>query len=209
MNIPTKNDLFTDLNKQNPLSNEPQKRPDFLATKNAIRMHYEAEVAVIKKQIGDLEDIRLKLGLSQRKICQLLLVDPSCWTRWLKKQESVPPSVWRSLQWYLALEEKIPGLNAHYFFAWNADHKKGQQQKQLQESLAIQNKTLQQQIKDAEEKQNAFWQWRLQDTQMKWKNEVLQMESRIKKHRNIFIVSILLIFICALIFALRLTYNQG
>lgn len=84
--------------------------------KTSLRMMYEAQAEVLKVQIGDLESIRSKLGLSQRKMAQLLLVDPSAWTRW-NKTGQVPPHIYRSLQWYLALKEKIPGLSNEYFLA--------------------------------------------------------------------------------------------
>ncbi len=83
--------------------------------KTPLRLQYEAQVEVIKKQIGDLEQVREKLGLSQRKICQLLMVDPSSWSRWVSKGDPVPPQIFRALQWYLALNEKIPGLTPQYF----------------------------------------------------------------------------------------------
>ena len=81
--------------------------------KTSQRMFYEAQVHVIQRQIGDLEALRSKFGLSARKMCQLLLVDPSAWTRW--KAEGAPPHVWRALQWYSILHEKIPGLTPQYF----------------------------------------------------------------------------------------------
>ncbi|WII71050.1 hypothetical protein QJS83_11315 [Bdellovibrio sp. 22V] len=84
-------------------------------SKTSLRMHYEAQVSVIQKQIGNLEEIRGNLGLSQRKMAQLLLVDPSSWTRWTKQGDEAPPHIWRALQWYLALREKIPGLTPQYF----------------------------------------------------------------------------------------------
>lgn len=83
--------------------------------KTSQRLHYEAQVEVIKKQLGDLEKIRLTLGLSQRKMSQLLLVDPSAWTRWTRKGDPAPPHVWRALQWYMLIQEKIPGLTPQYF----------------------------------------------------------------------------------------------
>lgn len=82
--------------------------------KSPHRMQYEAQTRVILKQLGNLEEIRQKLGLSQRKICQLLLVDPSAWTRWQKSGDA-PPHIWRALQWYMALQEKLPGLTPNYF----------------------------------------------------------------------------------------------
>lgn len=84
-------------------------------SKTSLRMHYEAQVSVIQRQIGSLEEVRLKLGLSQRKMAQLLLVDPSSWTRWNRPEDEAPPHIWRALQWYLTLQEKIPGLTPQYF----------------------------------------------------------------------------------------------
>jgi len=84
-------------------------------SKTSLRMVYEAQVSVIQKQIGDLEKIRTDLGLSQRKMCQLLMVDPSAWTRWTRQEQPIPPHIWRALQWYLTLQEKIPGLTPQYF----------------------------------------------------------------------------------------------
>ncbi|MEY4615256.1 MAG: hypothetical protein RJB66_216 [Pseudomonadota bacterium] len=86
-------------------------------SKTADRMSYEAEVDVIRSQIGDLEDIRFRLGLSARKISQLLMVDPSAWTRWTKKITPPPPHIFRALQWYLLLQEKNPGFTPQVFLA--------------------------------------------------------------------------------------------
>lgn len=76
-------------------------------SRSANRFLYEAEVEVIKRQLGDLEAIRKSLGFSQRKICQLLMVDPSAWTRWMKGSP-VPPHIYRALSWYLMVIEKNP-----------------------------------------------------------------------------------------------------
>lgn len=97
---------------QNKIENSLETR-----VKTSLRIHYEAQVEVVRKQIGDLEEIREKLGLSQRKICQLLMVDPSAWSRWTKKShsEQAPPHIYRALHWYLILQEKIPGLTPQYF----------------------------------------------------------------------------------------------
>ena len=91
-------------------------QPDFLLpnqtfiepakAKTSLRMTYEAQGQVIRKQIGELEEVREKLGLSARKISQLLLVDPSAWTRWTKTRDEknqAPPHIWRALQWYMML----------------------------------------------------------------------------------------------------------
>jgi hypothetical protein len=55
------------------------------------------------------------LGLSQRKMAQLLLVDPSAWTRWTQLDQGAPPHVWRALAWYLALQDKYPALDAAFW----------------------------------------------------------------------------------------------
>jgi hypothetical protein len=93
----------------------PLKPRDETKAKTSTRIFYEAQVEVIKKQLGSLEKIRHDLGLSQRKMGQLLLVDPSAWTRWNRKDEEAPPHIWRALQWYMAMNEKIPGLTPQYF----------------------------------------------------------------------------------------------
>lgn len=90
-------------------------REESLRAKTSLRLNYEAQVEVIRRQIGGLEGARKKLGLSQRKISQLLLVDPSAWTRWIRDGEKAPPHIFRALQWYLSLQEKLPGLTPEYF----------------------------------------------------------------------------------------------
>lgn len=77
-------------------------------------MRYSAEVEIIKKKWGNLEDIRKHLGLSQRKISQLLMVDPSAWTRWTKYDHEAPPHIYRSLSWFLQLQEKDPVQSSPY-----------------------------------------------------------------------------------------------
>lgn len=89
------------------LPNQINPKP-VLRSKTSLRMKYEAECSIIRNEIGSLEDIRKTLGLSRRKMCQILLVDPSTWTRWTQNESKVPPFVFRSLQWYLALIEKKP-----------------------------------------------------------------------------------------------------
>lgn len=83
--------------------------------RSSLRQRYEAEARVIERRIGSLESIRESLGLSQRKLCQLLLVDPSAWTRWTQGHTPAPPHVWRALSWYLALQEKYPALDAAFW----------------------------------------------------------------------------------------------
>jgi hypothetical protein len=97
-------------------------------SKTVDRISYEAEVDVIRQQIGDLEDIRFRLGLSARKMAQLLLVDPSAWSRWTQKITPPPPHIFRALQWYLALQEKNPGFTPQVFLAnhWYSTQKQHQ-----------------------------------------------------------------------------------
>lgn len=83
--------------------------------RSSLRQRYEAEAKVIERRIGGLEKAREALGLSQRKMAQLLLVDPSAWTRWTQTEAGAPPHVWRSLAWYLALQEKYPALDAAFW----------------------------------------------------------------------------------------------
>jgi transcriptional regulator with XRE-family HTH domain len=96
---------------------ESDHESESVRSKTSNRIHYEAQVQVIKAQCGSLEEIRGKLGLTQRKMAQLLMVDPSAWTRWTKKGsiETAPPHIYRALQWYMTLLEKIPGLTPQYF----------------------------------------------------------------------------------------------
>lgn len=82
------------------VSNDRKKSPN--------RMRYDAEIRVIRARVGNLEEIRGKLGLTRRKMCQLLLVDPSAWTRWTAPGGEAPPHIYRALEWYLLLIEREP-----------------------------------------------------------------------------------------------------
>lgn len=130
-------------------------------TKSSHRIHYEAQVEVIKRQLGDLEKIRGDLGLSQRKICQLLMVDPSAWTRWTKKGESAPPHIYRALQWYAILQEKIPGLTPQYFVGKDPEvlhqaalrriYNETQKRQEFEEAFSLQTLKLEQEIQNLKE----------------------------------------------------------
>ncbi|RYZ67439.1 MAG: hypothetical protein EOP05_17735 [Proteobacteria bacterium] len=48
-------------------------------------------------------------------MAQLLMVDPSAWTRWTRGGENVPPHIYRMLTWYLALEDKYPALDVNFW----------------------------------------------------------------------------------------------
>lgn len=104
--------------------------------KTSNRMSYEAQVEVIRKQIGDLESVRLKLNLSQRKMAQLLMVDPSAWSRWVAENDSAPPHIYRALQWYMTLQEQVPGLNAAYFLQKDTQSLKMELTKYTEEKLS-------------------------------------------------------------------------
>ncbi|MBX3041509.1 MAG: hypothetical protein KF789_12450 [Bdellovibrionaceae bacterium] len=133
--------------KSAPLFHRPEKIDETIGdpelsesrVKSSLRLNYEAQVRVIQHQIGGLEQARQTLGLSQRKMAQLLLVDPSAWTRWTRPEGEAPPHIWRALQWYLTLREKIPGLTPQYFV--NSDPK------------VISEKTLQQIRSEKEERE--------------------------------------------------------
>lgn len=99
------------------LTPRPRDTASARRSRSSLRLRYEAEVLTIKKKIGDLEYIRETLGLTQRKICQLLLVDPSAWTRWTKRGEDAPPHIYRALQWYLAIQDKYPALDVNFWLS--------------------------------------------------------------------------------------------
>jgi hypothetical protein len=91
--------------------------------KTSLRMQYEAQVQITQKNFGSLEEIRQKLGLSKRKICQILLIDPSTWTRWTTfNNQSAPPHIFRMLEWYLLLQEKHPSLSQNFWLSSVTSH---------------------------------------------------------------------------------------
>ncbi len=83
-----------------------------MRTRSSLRLGYEAQARQIAHQIGSLEDVRQRLGLSRRRICQLLLVDPSAWTRWTRDPGSIPPLVYQALHWYLQSQERGRDIGA-------------------------------------------------------------------------------------------------
>lgn len=89
--------------------------PQASKVRTGLSMKYEAQVSVIRGQIGEISEIKQKLDINSRGLAQLLLVDPSAVTRWTRDGASAPPMVYRALQWYLALQEKVPGLTPQYF----------------------------------------------------------------------------------------------
>lgn len=151
-------------------------------SKTSLRMHYEAQVKVIQKQTGNLDEIRGNLGLSQRKMAQLLMVDPSSWTRWTKQGDEAPPHIWRALQWYMALREKIPGLTPQYFIGSNPGvlH-----QKALQE-VESERKERKEEIENLAKKLRDLDQERAQ-----FQSEIQSLKKDLNFHRKISIVILL------------------
>ncbi len=90
-----------------------------IRAKTSLRLKYEAESQIILKKFGGLRGIQAKLNLSQRKICQLLLVDPSSWSRWLSDEGKTPPHILRACEWYLALNDKYPGFDVNFWLHAN------------------------------------------------------------------------------------------
>ncbi|WP_231839114.1 hypothetical protein [Bdellovibrio bacteriovorus] len=152
-------------------------------SKTSLRMNYEAQVAVIQRQIGNLEQIRGDLGLSQRKISQLLMVDPSSWTRWVKQGDEAPPHIWRALQWYLALREKIPGLTPNYFLGSSP---------QVLHQKALQEVDLERQARREEIEKLSLELRGVFSEREKLKSELQELKKDLKFHRNISIVVLLI-----------------
>ncbi|MEN0059085.1 MAG: hypothetical protein AAGB31_09635 [Bdellovibrio sp.] len=152
-------------------------------SKTSLRMHYEAQTAVIQGQLGSLEEIRGNLGLSQRKMAQLLLVDPSSWTRWTRHGDEAPPHIWRSLQWYLALKEKLPGLTPQYFISTSPQ---SLHQKALKE-LDLERQERQESLQSLHEKLQNLGEERLQ-----LHNEMNQLKKDLNFHRKMSIVILLI-----------------
>ena len=76
--------------------------------KTKSRGRNEITASLIQKQIGDIEQVRASLGLNKKRMCELLLIDPSTWTRWTTGKTAPPPWLYRTLQWGLAVMDKHP-----------------------------------------------------------------------------------------------------
>ena len=160
-------------------------------SKTSMRMHYEAQVAVIRRQMGDLESVRLNLGLSQRKMAQLLMVDPSSWTRWTRQGDEAPPHIWRALQWFSVLQEKIPGLTPQYFINQSPQvlHQKAlqeldQERQKRQEEMA----SLHQKIEHVSRERDALQKALQLDLQNELHAEVAKLKKDLNFHKKMSIV---------------------
>lgn len=170
-------------------------------TKTSNRMHYEAHVRVIRNQIGNLEEIRGKLGLSQRKICQLLMVDPSAWTRWQKNEGNPPPVIWRALQWYLIIQEKIPGLTPQYFVGKDPGILHQQAISKLDQEVATRQRWTAN-IAEELEKQNEKWLEQnesLHAIQNELRGEIFQLKLALKLYKRLFFG---VVFVIMMVFVL-------
>lgn len=123
-----------------------------LRSKSSIRIGYEAEAEVLRRKLGDLESIRSQLGLSQRKICQLLMVDPSAWSRWSRDGGQAPPHVFRALQWYLALQEKYPALDVNFWLSTAPRAQKSQIHDSAWKAASVEIEGLRREVEQLREK---------------------------------------------------------
>lgn len=73
-----------------------------------LREQYELERDRLVHEFGGLEDMRMTIGLNRRRLCRLLLVDPSAWTRWCR--DGAPPHIYRALAWLIELRNLRPSV---------------------------------------------------------------------------------------------------
>lgn len=161
-------------------------------TKSSNRMIYEAQVKAIRQQIGELEEIRDKLGLSQRKMCQLLMVDPSAWNRWTQEEGSAPPHIWRALQWYFALKKDVPGINESYFLGHEFRLRDQDAQKNRLNQVASQVQLLNEEIVG------------LKDENERLKNNLAEHQTTLKlKQKKQLLILVLILAVVALAILIR------
>lgn len=79
-----------------------------LSGKSEKRSKYDSVVQAIREKHGGLEAMRAKLGFTQKQMSELLLVDPSAWTRWVRDGETAPAHIYQALAWYF--ESRPAGL---------------------------------------------------------------------------------------------------
>lgn len=117
--------------------------PEFSNSEKArtsLRLQYEAEARVLRRQMGGIEAIREQLGLNRRKICQLLLIDPSTWTRWVQDEDKVPPHIYKALQWYLISLDKYPMLHPLHQISIAKEGIEAEKEQLIQERLKLERK---------------------------------------------------------------------
>jgi transcriptional regulator with XRE-family HTH domain len=94
------------------------KSPDSVSKsspKNKPKAQKQAEMEAIKDRLGSFSVIRKNLGLNQRKIAKLLLVDPSAVNRWEKAGGDAPAYIYRALEWYSLLQKKHPMMGNNFW----------------------------------------------------------------------------------------------
>jgi hypothetical protein len=109
----------------------------------SLRDKYLSEKERIQHEIGSLDQVLQTLGLSQRKACQLLLVDPSAWTRWNKS--GAPPHIYQALRWLIQLKKVNPDATAPSDIAGRVDmiqSKTDLKIKELERSIEMLERTL-------------------------------------------------------------------
>ena len=103
--------------------------------------------------MGSLEDIRKTLHLSRRKMCQMMLVDPTSWTRRTRDESKVPQHILKALQWNMLLVEKYPSLHPQHKIGMQNDlprqESDGLSARQL-EQMNQQKRVLEQKVQDLE-----------------------------------------------------------
>jgi len=176
---------------------DPEYESSILRSKSSLRLKYEAERSILKAQLGGLEEIRKRLGLTQRKMTQLLLVDPSAWTRWIKDESKVPPHIYRSLQWYLNLIDKKPEWSPQNSFQPYIQMHQPRLEKQWDEIQITVEKNLQK-IKA----RNHDFESKMESKQLEWEKEKQLLEEKIEKKDMSLTVwkLIVLLHTCALLF---------
>lgn len=144
--------------------------------KSSLRLKYEAERSVLIDRFGGLEGVRNHLGLSKRKMSQLLLVDPSAWTRWVKDESQAPPHIYRALQWYMELIEKRPEWSPSNSFHPYTSQFQPKLDKQWDEIQVAMERSLLR-IKD----QSSDMRNELERSHSEWKREKATLQERIEK----------------------------
>ncbi len=94
------------------------KAPSPQTVSSGAQERYRLETSFLAEKLGSLSQIRRELGLSQRKISELFLVDPASWNRWERKGRA-PGYIYKSIQWFLALRQRNPEMAS---LAWLKTH---------------------------------------------------------------------------------------
>ena len=151
------------------------------------RDRYLLERQRIQEEIGDLNQILRTLGINQRRACQLLLVDPSAWTRWNKTE--APPHVYQALRWLIRLKKTQPEVLGPVDFGGRLDQMQTKTQAkigELEKGLAMVEKalTLTPSAPVALEAANADQAWQvavLSRELVELRKKVGELEEKIKK----------------------------